>query len=125
MQRSRIHRRLPPYGRQVMERIAAGGDQGRSVWVAAGSGAWQWAATHPHHMAVVAPIDAAPSTLCWEVAVPEDRRNPALIHVVGVLKSAALDELAAELLLAGAMRVIVTWPDGRMVRYLPEQEAVA
>lgn len=121
-----MNRRLPPYGRQVMERVAAsGGDRGRSVWVVTGSGAWQWAAAHTSHLAVVAPTDTDPSTLRWDVAAPDDRRNPALIHVAGEVEASALDDLAAELMLAGAARVIVTWPDGRIVRYLPEQEAAA
>ncbi len=87
-------KKLPPFGKRFQPVPHSG------IRVVIGAGAWKFARRH-HTPIMVVPPDAVASEFRW----PSDGR-PALVHEVGEYNDDRLDELAFELLNAGASSVV-------------------
>ena len=87
-------KRLPPFGKWFQPVPSSG------VRVAIGPGAWDFAKDH-HYPIMVMPEGESASSFTW----PGDGK-PALIHERGDYSDERLDEIAGELLKAGASSVV-------------------
>ncbi len=86
---------LPPYGKQYLEQLPSAG-----IWVAIGSGAWQFAKVRTFPVMVL-PEDHEPGDYEWP-----SNGQPVLIHERGVFDDERLHNMAREMLLAGAPSVV-------------------
>lgn len=116
--------KLLPYSSRVQDRIATEGLRGRQVWCAIGDMAWQWVKSRPGHLAVLLPPGACPAQHAWNVVVPADpSENPALVALAGRVTDGTLQDVAREILFAGAHRVLAVRDDGELRRFIRQDAA--
>lgn len=119
----------PPYGVRLAARLATGWrPAGRTIHVAAGSGAWELAMRWAHERYgarafICFPVDCDPEDYDFRVV----RDFYAVVFDTGALAFTAEQSLAKHLIWAGAVRVLVvrnvTSPVPRVIRYRPVRRA--
>lgn len=123
---STLMAKLLPYSSRVQERIASEGLRGRQVWCAIGGASWAWVKCRPGHLAVLLPPGAYPGQYKWSTVVPPNPAlNPALLALAGRVTDEDLLEVAKEILLAGAHRVLAVADDGYLRRFVRQDARAA
>lgn len=98
-------RRLPPYGREMAERLAAGRPPKNGVWLYVGAGAWDRGRPSLQYSTrgvLILPPGEAPSAFRWPVASCD-----VLVLHGGGLTGSELRDLAVLLVRAGASLVTI------------------
>ncbi len=97
------HHRLPPFGRALDAVLKAGRKPGNSVFCFVGSEAWPIAKFHDRYQAVLLlPPDENPSQYRWPVTGLD-----CLVARIGETTKREILLLTRELLIAGAVRVVI------------------
>ncbi len=105
-------RRLPPYGRELREWLAADprpwrwGCNGKTACISIGIGsrAWEWArAWHERRLVLIVPNGVAPSTFDWRLCAG---CGPILIARCGEVAEGEIDRVARAMMRDGVRRVL-------------------
>lgn len=120
-----MHKRYPPFGREVARILQrpqelkrhSGCTQDRAtIWVATGSGAWDWRYRHPRHLTVVMPFGSDPWSYYWGWMRGHE---PPLILPPVADDHAACQELAAAMIKDGVLALLALG-DSRNMKYFRE-----
>ena len=117
--------RLPPFGREVsrvlqcpqeLKRYSGCTPHRATIWVATGSGAWDWRYRHPKHLTVIMPFGSDPWSYFWGFIRGHE---PPLILPPVSEDDTACQELAAAMLKDGVLALLAL-RDSRCRRYVRE-----
>lgn len=107
-QNHQVSKKLPPYGRRAIDRLAAGKRPCNTVFIAVGSTAWDFAKARPKLSVIAVDQAADPAAFNWSFLTGFG----VVIYPAGEHPKGLLTAVAAECLLAGADPVLQQSPNG-------------